>query len=73
MRQQFLAHEIEKVKELSADVVNVLHIAPVQNTDFHKITSPELSKLDKTAIDVWKRLVIKEDRFISVSTERLYW
>lgn len=70
-RQQFLAHEMEKAK-LEADVVNILHIAPVQNTDFHRITSPELSKLGETAIDLWKRLVLKEDKFISVSTERLF-
>lgn len=72
MRQQFLAHEMEKAKELGADAVNVLHIAPAQNTDFHRITSPELSKLGETAIDVWTRLVRIEDRFISISTERLF-
>ncbi len=72
MRQQFLAHEMEKAREFKADVVNVLHIAPAHNTDFHKITSPKLSKLGKTAIDVWKRLVRTEDRFISISTEQLF-
>lgn len=72
MRQQFLAHEMEKAHELGADIVTVLHIAPAKNTDFHKITSPELSKLGETVIDVWKRLVQKEDRFISVNTERLF-
>ncbi|GAH89826.1 unnamed protein product, partial [marine sediment metagenome] len=73
MRQQFLAHEMEKANELGADMVNVLHIAPVQNTDFHRITSPELSKLGETAIDVWKKLVRIENRFISVSTEQLFY
>jgi hypothetical protein len=72
MRQQFLAHEMEKAKELGADAVSVLHIAPAQNTDFHRITSPELSKLGETVIDVWTRLVRIEDRFISISTERLF-
>jgi len=72
MRQQFLAHEMEKAHELGADAVNVLHIAPARNTDFHRITSPELSNLGETVIDVWTRLVRIEDRFISVSTERLF-
>ncbi len=72
MRQQFLAHEMEKAKEPEVDVVNVLHIAPARNTDFHRITSPELSELGETVIDVWKRLVRIEDRFISVSTESLF-
>jgi hypothetical protein len=72
MRQQFLAHEMEKAYELDADIVTVLHIAPAKNTDFHKITSPKLIGLGETAIDVWKRLVKKEDRFISVSTEQFF-
>ena len=72
MRQQFLAHEMEKAKELDADMVTVLHIAPTKNTDFHKITSPELSKMGETVIDVWKKLVRMEHRFISVSTEQLF-
>jgi len=72
MRQQFLAHEMEKVNELDADMVSVLHIAPEKNIDFHKITSPELSKLGDTAIDVWKRLVRVKDRFISISTESFF-
>jgi hypothetical protein len=72
MRQQFLAHEMEKAHELDADIVTVLHIAPAKNTDFHKITSPDLIGLGKTAIDVWKRLVKKDNRFISVSTEQFF-
>jgi hypothetical protein len=42
MRQQFLAHEMEKAQELGAQRVSVLHIAPGLNTDFQKITSPAL-------------------------------
>ncbi|TET06169.1 MAG: hypothetical protein E3J83_06305 [Candidatus Atribacteria bacterium] len=72
MRQQLLAREIEKARELENDVVSVLHIAPALNTDFYRITSPKLSKLGEKAIDVWKSLVPKGKRFISVSTERLF-
>ena len=72
MRQQFLAHEMEKSHELAADIVTVLHIAPAKNADFHKVTSPELTVLGETAIDVWKRLVKKDDRFISVNTEQFF-
>lgn len=72
MRQQFLAHEMEKAHELGADIVSVLHIAPARNTDFHRITSPELENLGETAIAVWKRLVRPTGRFTSVSTERLF-
>lgn len=74
MRQQFLAYEMERAHEMGVNVVNVLHIAPARNTDFHKITSPELAKakLGKTAIEVWKRLLEEKDKFISVSTETLF-
>ena len=71
MRQQLLAHEMEKAQELGADIVSVLHISPARNTDFHRITSPELEKLGETATDVWTKLV-RLGRFISVSTERLF-
>jgi hypothetical protein len=72
MRQQFLAHEMQRARELGADTVCVLHIAPAHNTDFHKVTSPELEPLAETAIDVWKKLVGSDGRFISVSTEQLF-
>jgi len=72
MRQQFLAHEMEKAHEMGADIVSVLHIAPAHNHGFHKITSPELKKLGESAIDVWKKLVKSDKRFISVSSESLF-
>jgi hypothetical protein len=72
MRQQFLAHEMERAHELGVDIVSVLHIAPAHNHDFHKITSPELEKLGESAVDVWKRLVKPDKRFISVSIENLF-
>ena len=72
MRQQFLANEMERAQELSANTVCVLHIAPARNTDFRKVTSPKLVPLGETAIDAWKKLVRPHGRFISVSTERLF-
>jgi hypothetical protein len=72
MRQQFLAHEIERAQELGADIVCVLHIAPDHNADFRRVTSPDLAPLGDTVTDVWKKLVQRRDRFISISTERLF-
>jgi hypothetical protein len=72
MRQQFLAHEMEKAHELGADIVSVLHIAPAHNTDFRRITSPALAGLGESATGVWKKLVKAEGRFISVATEHLF-
>jgi hypothetical protein len=72
MRQQLLAHEMEKAGEMGADIVSLLHIAPAHNRDFRRVTSPALKKIDGTATGVWKKLVKKEGRFKSVSTESLF-
>lgn len=72
MRQQFLAHEIERAHELEADEVSVLHVAPARNCEFQKVTSPDLRALGDTATGIWKKLVTPPDRFISVSTEQLF-
>ena len=72
MRQQFLAHEMEKAHELGADIVSLLHIAPAHNLDFKTITSPLLETLGSSATGVWKSLVTLPDRFISISTETLF-
>jgi hypothetical protein len=72
MRQQFLAHEMEKARELGADVVSLLHIAPAANRDFRRVTSPGLRELGVSATDVWGKLVASRGRFLSVRTEALF-
>jgi len=72
MRQQFLAHEMEKTNELEANIVSLLHIAPARNHDFARVTSPMLATLGITATDVWYNLVKPKGRFISIHTESLY-
>ena len=72
MRQQFLAHEMERAREKGADIVSVLHVSPACNADFRDVTSRELETLDDTALGIWKRLVRPDDRFVSVSTEELF-
>jgi hypothetical protein len=72
MRQQFLAHEMEKAHELGADVVSLLHIAPAHNLDFKKVTSPALKHLGNSPTEIWANLVKEEDWFRSVSTEELF-
>lgn len=72
MRQQFLAFVMEKAHELGAHIVSLLHIAPARNTNFRKITSPDLAGLGESATGVWKKLVMDESRFMSVNTEHLF-
>jgi len=71
MRQQLLAHEMERAHELGASEVTVLHIAPRHNTDFLRVTSPQLVNLDSSAINVWKQIT-KNDKFASIATEDLF-
>jgi hypothetical protein len=72
LRQQCLANGMERAREHGADVVSVLHIAPLCNRDFARVTSAELAGLGPGVIAVWKRLVQREDRFASAATEDLF-
>ncbi|MDP2857748.1 MAG: hypothetical protein Q8P50_07200, partial [Bacillota bacterium] len=74
MRQQFLAHEMELAKELDADRVSLLHLAPDANLDFKKVTSPslQLKYPGKAATEVWADLVLEPDSFASRSVEGLF-
>lgn len=72
MRQQLLAHQMEQAKELGATRVSVLHVAPLHNADFRRVTSPGLVHLGDSPTAIWKRLVLPSDRFASVHTEELF-
>lgn len=72
MRQQFLAHEMEKAREMDADIVSLLHIAPAHNLDFKKVTSPVLKHLGNSPTEIWAKLVKEKGRFRSVSTEEMF-
>ena len=72
MRQQLLAHEMERTQELGAEIVSLLHIAPAHNTDFQRVTSPTLRTLGDSVMEVWRRLQRYSNRFTSISTEELF-
>lgn len=62
MRLQLLAIEMERARELDADIVSVAHFAPRANRQLmRRITSPQLAHLGATVHDVWRALV--KDRF----------
>jgi hypothetical protein len=63
---------MENAKEMNADIVSLLHIAPDQNKEFLRVTSPQLQPLGSKATDVWAKLIRKPDRFLSISTEMLF-
>ena len=70
MRQQFLASKMEAARELGADIVSLLHIAPGINEDFKNYLT-RLNRVGKTAVEVWENLVNTEGRFFSVEA-RIY-
>lgn len=72
MRQQFLAAKMEQSHELGADKVSILHICPEANKALMKITSPTLKDLGSSATEVWKKVLVDQEKFVSVSTESLF-
>lgn len=72
MRQQFLAHEMQKAREFGAHKVSVLHIAPQKNQAFLNVTSPQLRSTGDNCTAVWKNLLRQPNDFLSVHTENLF-
>lgn len=72
LRQQFLAHEMEKAHELGADIVSLLHISPGHNNDFMRVTSPELKRIEISPTRIWAKLVKIPGRFIGEYTENIF-
>lgn len=59
MRLQLLAREMEKAKEMEADSVEVLVIAPERNKEYmNNVTSSNLKILGNDISDVWNQLVL---------------
>jgi hypothetical protein len=57
MRLQLLAHEMEKAREMDADIVTVLHVAPRGNRELmDRITSRDLRRYGTTIHTVWSNI-----------------
>jgi hypothetical protein len=72
LRQQLLAHEMERARELGADRVSLLHLAPAANPGFQRVTAPLLAPLGATVTGVWARLARAPDRFASACVEDVF-
>jgi hypothetical protein len=70
MRQQLLASAMEREREMDADIVSVLHIAPRANDGLLNLALAQKVALGTTVGDVWKTIA-KPGRFKSVATEDL--
>jgi hypothetical protein len=64
MRQQLLAHEMEKRREKDAAVVRVLHVLPPANLAYQQsLTRPSHRAAGQTVDEVWQRMLKDSDRF----------
>jgi hypothetical protein len=72
MRQQMLAWRMERAREDGADRVSVLHISPSANRSLHKVTAPALRRFGADAFDVFRRLLVQPDNFVSRTAEEVF-
>ena len=71
MRQQLLCSAMEREREMGADVVSLLHIAPKANGELlDVVTSPRLRGIGNDVHGIWSRLT-SPDRFRGVHVEDL--
>ncbi len=69
VRQQLLAHELEKAGAHGAERVRVLHVAPAGNTAYqHSLSRPAPLALGQSVSEVWQRLLRHHDRFVSIAS-----
>ncbi len=70
MRQQLLASAMEREREMDADAVSVLHIAPRANEGLLNLALSQKVAPGATVGEVWSTIA-KHDRFKSIVTEDL--
>lgn len=69
MRQQLLAHQLEKVRAHGANRVRVVHVLPAGNLSYHSsLHGAATPQLGSTVKAVWQRLLRHPDRFIAMDS-----
>ncbi len=61
-----------KAHELGVDIVSLMHISSVQNSDFQKMISPQLDMIGGSPISVLGKLIREKSKFVGISTENLF-
>ena len=71
MRQQLLCSAMERHREMGAEIVSLLHVAPRANRELmNRVTSPGLEGFGSDLHEIWTALVAA-DRFRGVAVEDL--
>jgi hypothetical protein len=69
VRQQLLAHALEKEHTYGADRVRVVHVCPRGNVEYQQsIHRPTQRALGDSTSEVWGRLLRRHDRFVSMDS-----
>ena len=69
VRQQLLAHALEKTKAQGVDRVRVVHVLPAGNTAYQASLHGTLAPLlGSTIKQVWQRLLRQPDRFVAMDS-----
>ena len=69
MRQQLLAHELEKTQVLGAERVRVVHVLPKANLPYQRsLTRPSQLALGAAVSEVWSLLLRQPDRFMPLDS-----
>lgn len=72
MRQQLLAWELEKTRELDADVVRLVHVSPAGNEALRSsLNRPTHAAVGGDVFDVWRTMLRRPDRFVGVDSRML--
>lgn len=70
MRQQLLAHRLERDHVLGADTVRILHVLSPDNTGYQEsLVRPEHRTIGSSVDQVWQRLLRSPDRFVHVDPD----
>jgi hypothetical protein len=70
VRQQLLAHALEKSSAEGASRVRVLHVLPHRNEAYQlSLARPEQRVLGESVNEVWQKLLRHTDRFISIDSQ----
>lgn len=72
VRQQLLAWRMEQVRELGADVVRVLHVAPAANTAYQRsLNGGRRADAGDSVGAVWALMLRRPDRFVPIDSAEL--
>ena len=72
LRQQLLAFQMQAAHENGAERVRVLHISPSSNLALHAVTAPALRSRGNDVFEVFRKLLVRPDNFVSRSTKAVF-